>query len=187
MGHLVKCGSWRGVQSTGIDFWSSEVRPNRSHCQVDVFYHHPVGRWPQCNLSFLSDSSLKDKMPSSLFDVVETSVKSWIFFLTSNDVGFGFLYFLKMWACGVVGFGVNIAISFTKRNFSKYPRSFPSSIPCSPSWNRRTNSGQPLLGLMTSTEISTWFVPAHPWKLTSLHFLNRRGPLLSLLSLSSSD
>lgn len=73
------------------------------------------------------------------------------------------------------------------RNFSGYPKSLLVFVPYSPLWNQRTNSGQPSHGLMTSMEISTWFVPAHPWMFMSPHFLNRRGPLLSVLSLSSSD
>lgn len=100
-------------------------------------------------------------------------------------MGFTFLYFWAFIAVRLWGHHCNLL--FPQEKCFRIPQNISNFVPCSLSWNQRTNSGQPLPGLMTSMEISTWFAPAHPWKFMSPHFLNRRGPLLSPVSLSSSD
>lgn len=125
-------------------------------------------------------------MLCSLFDGVGTSIKSWILGTVMKSCLLAYTFWVLV-GLVVLSFDGITVISSLKRNLSQYPRIFPSFVPCSPLWNQRANSGQPLPGLMTSTAISTWFVPAPPWKFMNLHFLNRRGPLLSPLCLSSSD
>lgn len=196
MGHFVKYGSGCRTQSTGISFQSSEVRvsPQAWELAGHTVEEDPVeqmfstiiqqGDGPKCNLFFLiliwrrySVVCLMGWGQASKVWIFGTVMKSWLLAYT----------FWVLVGLVVLGFDGTTVISSPKRNLSQYPRIFPSFVPCSPLWNQRTNSGQPLPGLMTSTEISTWFVPAPPWKFMNLHFLSRRGPLLNPLCLSSSD